>query len=185
LKLITTSLLVKKNAVWCSLLMPATIDEESPWFIPEADCSDTTEGHEANAAALKRMQKKFPLLHCILKYPITVQKPVNTDEDTLDMKKYRALCAKNTYGEPVYNREVPLSFHVLAGKFMVAMCSGIKHDTLISSSSHSLRAIHIIALALRGVVVGVLDKTKVVDTELAASRNVTTAPIDATFDWFY
>lgn len=123
--------------------------EESIWDIKDAHVDHLAAKDQRNMQMRKELERKFPSLHCKIVYKREIRSvgdgsPPN-DGDTTGS------------GQRVESKTEEVSFHELAHGILMEAFLVESMESTLAVSELSLKAVHVIALALRGLVATVLN----------------------------
>lgn len=133
-----------------------TIDKDTPnvsegiWDIPDACVQKRPGPEKKNVRALEDLEKKFPSLSATIFYKKQVQNEQNEVgpmDETL-----------TNNGREYVSASEKVSFHEIGNEMLMEIFSCEDRTAVRSVSELSLKAVHVLAIALRGLVVTVLDQ---------------------------
>ncbi len=138
----------KKNRIWEA---DTPNLERSIWNIPDACVGDSQDAYSKNGELLEDLKENFPSLRATITYKKQIEKEANVADPSMD---------------PTRNAEYvtvtqDVRFHDVALELMMEIHSCDSGSTILSTSQLSLKAVHVLAIALRALVVNVLDQWRV------------------------
>jgi len=149
-----------------------SLNDGSTWRIPLL--SRKNPGLEHNRQQYENMRKRFQSMNCTLHYPCFVKTPCEISPLIDDYRRDASSVSGAALKRP---RQLAVNFHTIAVNFLQQIITleegedGL--DAVLSTSVSSLRAIHIIALGLRGLLRSALGE-ETTEYEKAAYYCVTT-----------
>jgi len=120
------------------------------------------------------MKADFPGMNMWLSYPAKVEPPIVHTEDIARAWKEHA----NDYGIIMAKIKEKINLHEIAKGYLMSIGGCKTWDELASSSEYSMKAIHIVALGLKGLINHGLNRN-VSEAEKAACLQTTTGNINA------
>lgn len=136
--------------------------DRSIWNIPDAHVDGTAASDAKNMELRRKLAEKFPSLHATVCYKVRVHSVVDESDPGYNPDAHHTA--------RIDSRREKISLHAVAQGVLMEIYGADSLEKVLSVSQLSLKAVHVIALAIRGLVVHVLDKFRDRRVELSASE---------------
>jgi len=105
---------------------------------------------DANETLFEELKEAFPCMYAWMTYPVPICAPKRDTEGT-DTQEFEALKDKT------WEIRETISFHDMAKNVLCGLCGKMKFEEIAETNIYALRAVHILALGLRGLTAKALN----------------------------